>query len=72
MHHRCMSNGVLRGRLVAGWCMSVLTIGALSIVLGAALTIPNAELLLAVCVVPPIVMLMVWRRAAPTAVAVVN
>ena len=47
-----MSNNVLRARMVETWCMSVMTIGALSVVLGAALSIPNAELLLGACVVP--------------------
>jgi hypothetical protein len=50
----------------------VMTLGALSIVLGAALTIPNAELLMAACVVPPAVMLFVWRRAAPLALTVAS
>jgi len=39
-------------------------------VLGAALTIPNAELLLGACVVPPLVMLFVWRNAPPVALTV--
>jgi hypothetical protein len=59
-----MSNTVFRARMVETWCMSVMTLGALSILLGAALTIANAELLLAACVMPPVVMLLVWRRAA--------
>lgn len=65
-----MSSNVLRGRMVGTWCMSVLTIGALGIVLGAPLTIANGELLLAACVVPPFVMLRVWRLAAPIALPV--
>jgi hypothetical protein len=73
MHHRCMSDTVFRARIVETWCMSVMTLGALSIVLGAALTIPNAELLLAACVVPPVVMLLVWRHAAvPIALTVAS
>jgi len=62
-----MSSNVLRARMVETWCMSVMTIGALGIVLGAPLTIANGGLLLAVCVVPPLVMLCVWRFAAPMA-----
>ena len=54
-----MSSNVLRARMVETWCMSVMTIGALGIVLGAPLTIANGGLLLAVCVVPPLVMLCV-------------
>jgi hypothetical protein len=44
--------------------MSMLTLGAWSIVSGTAMTIHNAELLAALCVVPPLLMLLVWRRAA--------
>jgi hypothetical protein len=65
-----MSNNVLRARMVETWCMSVMTIGALSVVLGAALSIPNAELLLGACVVPPLVMLFVRRNAPPVALTV--
>jgi hypothetical protein len=50
-------------RSVAIWCMSMLTLGAMHIVLGAEMTIPNGELLAAVCVVPPLFMLLVWHRA---------
>jgi hypothetical protein len=64
------SSNLCRTRIVEAWCMSVMTLGALSIVLGADLTIPNAELLLAGCLVPPLVMLLVWRRAVPIASAV--
>ena len=67
-----MSNNVVRARMVGTWCMSVMTLGALSIVLGAAPTIPNAELLMAACVVPPIVMLFVWRPAAPIPLTVAS
>ena len=41
--------------------MSVMTIGALGVVLGAPLPIASGELLLAACVVPSLVMLRVWR-----------
>ena len=46
-----------------------MTIGALSIVSGAAPTIWHGELLFAACVLPPLVMLTVWRHRAPVAVA---
>jgi len=50
----------------------MLTLGAWSIVSGIAITIPNGELLAALCVVPPLFMLLVWGRAAsPIALAVV-
>ena len=64
-----MSNNVCRVRLVSTWCMSVMTIGALGIVLGAALTVLNGEFLLAACVVPPLILLLAGRRPAPVALA---
>ena len=67
-----MSNTVFRARMAAIWCMSVLTIGALSIVLGAALTILNGELLVVACAVPPLITLIVWRHAAPIALALAS
>ena len=72
MHHRRMSSNVLRARMVGAWCMAVTTIGALGIVLGAPLTIANGELLLAACVVPPLVMLRVWRLAVPIPLTVAS
>lgn len=59
-----MSNSLAHARAVATWCMSMLTLGAWSIVSGAAMTIPNGALLAAACVVPPLFMLLVWRRSA--------
>jgi hypothetical protein len=57
-----MSNTLSRARAVAIWCMSMLTLGALHINSGADTTMLNGELLAAVCVVPPLFMLLVWRR----------
>jgi hypothetical protein len=39
-------------------------------VVGAPTTIGNAELVLAACIVPPLVVLRVWHAAAPLAAAV--
>jgi hypothetical protein len=61
-----MSNTVIRARMVGTWCMSVMSIGAASIVLGAGVTVPNGAVLLAACVVPPLVMLLVCRPVALT------
>ena len=70
MHHRGMSQKVVRARLVEIWCMSVLTIGAWSVVTGSALTMANGALLLVACVVPPLTMCVIWRHAAPAAVPI--
>jgi hypothetical protein len=67
-----MSSNLSHARSVAIWCMSMLMLGAWSVVSGAAITIPNGELLAAVCLVPPLFMLLVWRRtASPAALAAV-
>jgi hypothetical protein len=39
------------------------------VLLGIGVTVSNAELWLAVCMVPPAVMLLVWRGAPPITVA---
>src|SRR4051812_6572012 len=69
--HRGMSRNVRRARMVATWYMSMMTIGALSIALGAPMTIATSELLLAACVVPPLVLLRVWS-AMPIALPVTS
>ncbi len=60
-----MLNRFSHVRAVAIWCMSILTLGAWHIVSGTAITIPNGELLAAMCVVPPLCMLLIWRRPPP-------
>jgi hypothetical protein len=64
-----MLNNLPHSRLAQVWCMSVMTAGALSIVSGAALTIWNGELLIAAGVLPPLIMLTVWRQRTPVTVA---
>jgi hypothetical protein len=64
-----MLNDLSRARLIGAWCMTVMTIGACSIVAGADITIGNGEWLLMACLVPPAVMLLVWRGAPPVTVA---
>jgi hypothetical protein len=67
-----MSNNYAHARSAALWCMSMLTLGTWGVVSGAPTTIANGELLAALCVVPPLFMLLVWRRAAsPVALAAV-
>jgi len=63
-----MLNDLSLARLIGAWCLTVMTIGACSIVAGAAITISNGELLLAACLMPPAVMLLVWRGAPPISV----
>jgi hypothetical protein len=67
-----MSNNIRHARLAATWCLTMMAIGAAGIVLGAALTVANGGMLLAACVVPPTVMLVVWNRLAPVALPVAS
>jgi hypothetical protein len=64
-----MLSGISPMRLIGMWCAGIITIGALSVFLGAALTAGNGELLLIACLMPPAVMLLVWRGAPPATVA---
>jgi len=64
-----MLKDLSRARLVGAWCAAVLVIGMGSVVAGAAITISNGALLLAMCLVPVAVILLVWRGAPPVTVA---
>ena len=64
-----MLKDLSRARVAGAWCLAVLAIGALGVVAGAAITVSNVELLLVACVVPPAVMLLMWRGAPPRTVA---
>jgi hypothetical protein len=60
-----MLTNVSRARLVGAWFAAVVVIGALGVVVGAPLTISNGELFVLTCLLPPSVMLLVWRGAPP-------
>jgi hypothetical protein len=62
---KCIS----RARLVGAWFAAVIVMFAFSVVGGAAITSGAVELWLTACVVPPAVMLLVWRDAPPVTVA---
>jgi hypothetical protein len=64
-----MLKHVSRVRLVGAWLTAVVLIFACRVVWGAAFTINSGQLWLAVCLVPPAVMLLVWRGARPLTVA---
>ena len=63
-----MLNDISRARLAGAWCAAVIVIGACGVVAGAAITISNGEWALVTCLLPPAVMLLVWRRASPSTV----
>lgn len=64
-----MFKHISRGRVIGAWCSAVVLIGACSVVAGAAVTLSNAELWLVACLMPPTVLLFVWRGAPPATVA---
>jgi hypothetical protein len=64
-----MLKGLSRTRLVGAWCAAVIVIGAVSVVAGAAVSLSNVELLLVAGLLPPTVMLLVWRGDPPVTVA---
>jgi len=64
-----MLNNISRARLVGTWFAAVAVVFACSVIVGAPMTIGAGELWLVGCLVPPAVMLLVWRGAPPVTVA---
>ena len=64
-----MLNRMSRGQLAGVWCAAVIVLGALGVAAGAAITIGNGEWWLGTCLVPPAIMLLVWRGPPPITVA---
>jgi hypothetical protein len=56
-----------RRNLVAAWIRVLLTVTGAAALSGVSITVGNSALWFAVCVVPPVLMLMVWRGAPPPA-----
>jgi hypothetical protein len=64
-----MLKNLSRAQMTAAWCGTVVTLGAISVVAGTAITVGNGELLAVACLVPPAIMLLVWRGPPPLTVA---
>ena len=64
-----MLTSISRARCVGAWCTAVIVIAACSVLGGPAITIDVSELWFAACVVPPAIMLLVWRGVPPATVA---
>jgi hypothetical protein len=59
-----------RTRLALGWCVAVGVVGGLAVVNdGTVITLANAGLLLMVGLIPPAIMLLVWRGPPPLTIA---
>jgi hypothetical protein len=64
-----MLNNISRARLLGTWFAAVAVIFAVSVIIGAPMTVGALELWLVGSLVPPAVMLLVWRGAPPVTVA---
>lgn len=61
-----MFKNVSRVKLAASWFATIVVLFAISVVLGADLSIGATELWLVACLVPAVVMLFVWRAPKAT------
>jgi hypothetical protein len=61
-----MLKSVSRLQLAASWLAAIVVLFAVSVVLGANISIGATELWLLACFAPPTVMLFVWRAPTPT------
>ena len=68
-YHAVMWKSISRAQLVSAWLMAVAILTACGVVLGLDITLSSGILLLATSLVPPAVMLLVWRGAPPFTVA---
>ncbi len=64
-----MFRAINRGTLVGVWFAALVAVAAAGALSGVAITMGVSAVWLAACVVPPAVMLMVWRGAPPPTVA---
>ena len=65
-----MMKHVSRMRLAVAWCVAVLVVGAIAVFNGVtAVTFANGGLLLMVGLIPPAIMLLVWRGPPPLTIA---
>lgn len=64
-----MLKDMSRARLAGMWVAAVIMMAAFGVAWGMALTVNRGALWLVACLVPPGVMLLVWRGAPPMTVA---
>jgi hypothetical protein len=64
-----MLKSISRARAVGAWFAAVTVLVACGVVMGVGITFSGGILLLATCLVPPAVLLLVWRGAPPFTVA---
>jgi hypothetical protein len=64
-----MWKSISRARLIGAWFAAVAVLTAGGVVMGLNVTLSSGMLLLATCLVPPGILLLVWRGAPPFTVA---
>jgi hypothetical protein len=64
-----MSKAMNRGTIIGVWFAVLAVVAGAGAVGGVSLTMGTRTLLLVACLVPPAIMLMVWRGAPPPTVA---
>jgi hypothetical protein len=60
-----MFKRISRTRVITAWFLASAMIVAGSIVMGVNITLSTAVLLTTLCLIPPVIMLIVWRGAPP-------
>jgi hypothetical protein len=64
-----MLQSITRPLVIGAWCALLLVVAAVGAVAGVPITAAAGSLWMAACIVPPAVMLMLWRGAPPQTVA---
>ena len=64
-----MVRDMSRAKLMQIWVAAVALAAVASVVLGARVTLATAAALLAVCLVPPVILLLLWPGAEPPTIA---
>jgi nucleoside permease NupC len=64
-----MLNDMTRSKLIQVWFVAVALVAVACVAVGASMTVGTAALLLALCLVPPAIVLMLWPSVQPRTVA---
>jgi hypothetical protein len=61
-----MLKSLTRSKAIQGWFVAVALVAAAAVAFGANATIETAATLAALCLIPPVIMLMLWPRDLTT------
>ena len=67
-----MLRDMTRSRVIQVWFVVVALVAVASVAFGANVTAGTATMLLALCLVPPVIVLMVWSGPSPTVAEVLR